>query len=200
MTDPSTRPPLRPLPVRVPPRLGEGTDSYLRRLARANHLKPSYLNALTSPRSNIGKPDITLLAQLAGRRPADLRRALSDAPGRPQPEQHKPADLREAGQSELIRGIDLLLALAPPRNGVPWRLAARRHGLRRKDLRRALQQQPVRRLARAVPADDTQRRRIRALAGAGRSTAQIWARMMDDHDTPLTYSAINAFLQRVRRM
>ncbi|MFF2147467.1 hypothetical protein [Kitasatospora sp. NPDC058190] len=69
MTEPSARPPLRPLPVRVPPRLGEGTDSYLRRLARANHLKPSYLNALTSPRSNIGKPDITLLAQLAGRRP-----------------------------------------------------------------------------------------------------------------------------------
>ncbi|MFF3598078.1 hypothetical protein [Kitasatospora indigofera] len=51
-----------------------------------------------------------------------------------------------------------------------------------------------------MPANDTQRRRIRALAGAGQSTAQIWARMMDEHDTPLTYSAINAFLQRVRRM
>ncbi|MGW3042725.1 hypothetical protein ACWC9T_22395 [Kitasatospora sp. NPDC001159] len=91
------------------------------------------------------------------------------------------------------------LASAQPRNGVPWRLVALRHGLRRKDLRRSLQQQPVRRLARAVPANDTQRRRIRALAGTGLSTAQIWARMMDDHDTPLTYNAINAFLQRTRR-
>ncbi|MFF2147466.1 hypothetical protein [Kitasatospora sp. NPDC058190] len=50
-----------------------------------------------------------------------------------------------------------------------------------------------------MPANDTQRRRIRALAGTGLSTAQIWARMMDDHDTPLTYNAINAFLQRTRR-
>ncbi|GAA2815649.1 hypothetical protein GCM10010441_45350 [Kitasatospora paracochleata] len=49
-----------------------------------------------------------------------------------------------------------------------------------------------------TPSDDTQRRRIRALAGAGRSTAQIWARMMDDHDIPLTYSAINAFLRAGR--
>ncbi|MFF2628668.1 hypothetical protein ACFVUN_23190 [Kitasatospora griseola] len=49
-----------------------------------------------------------------------------------------------------------------------------------------------------MPADDTQRRRIHALAGAGRSTAQIWARMMDDHNIPLTYSAINAFLRAGR--
>ncbi|MEU4303768.1 hypothetical protein [Kitasatospora aureofaciens] len=28
------------------------------------------------------------------------------------------------------------------------------------------------------------------------STAHIWARMMDDHDTPLTYTAINDFLRR----
>lgn len=33
---------LRPLPVRPRPKPGESTDSYVRRLARANHLKPSY--------------------------------------------------------------------------------------------------------------------------------------------------------------
>ncbi len=32
------------LPMRVRPNLGESTDSYIRRLARANHLRPSYLH------------------------------------------------------------------------------------------------------------------------------------------------------------
>ncbi|MFH9355610.1 hypothetical protein [Kitasatospora sp. NPDC017646] len=197
MTDTRVRPTLRPLPVRVAPRLGEGTDNYLRRLARANHLKPSYLNSLTSPRSSIGKPDITLLAQLTGRRPADLRRALCDAPGKPLPEQREPAGQHELPEKDLQRRLNLLFACAELRKGTPRRIVARRYKLHRRELRQAVQRQPPRRLARVIPDSDTQRRRIRALAGAGRSTAHIWARMMDDHDTPLTYSAINAFLARV---
>ncbi|MFE7838648.1 hypothetical protein ACFU53_22120 [Streptomyces sp. NPDC057474] len=43
---------LRLLPVRPRPRTGEGTDSYVRRLARANHLRPSYLR-----RYLVGFPD-----------------------------------------------------------------------------------------------------------------------------------------------
>ena len=37
--------PLAPLPIRPRPRRGETTESYARSLARANHLRPSYLRA-----------------------------------------------------------------------------------------------------------------------------------------------------------
>ena len=196
MTDMGARPTLRPLPVRVAPRLGEGTDNYLRRLARANHLKPSYLNTLASPRSNTGKPDIALLAQLAARRPADLLRALADAPGKPLPE---PVGQPEPPEDDFQRRIDLLFAYSDLRKGIPRQIIARRYKLHPRELRQSVQRQPPRRLTRFIPDDDTQRRRIRALAGAGRSTAYIWARMMDDHDTPLTNAAINDFLRRGRR-
>jgi hypothetical protein len=33
----------RPLPFRTTPVTGENTSSYVRRLARANHLRPAYL-------------------------------------------------------------------------------------------------------------------------------------------------------------
>ena len=199
VTDTGDRPTLRPLPVRVAPRLGEGTDNYLRRLARANHLKPSYLNTLASPRSNTGRPDITLLAQLAARRPADLRRALADAPGKPLPEQREPAGQPEPPEDDFQRRIDLLFAYSDLRKGIPLRIIARRYKLHPRELRQSVQRQPPRRLTRVIPDNDTQRRRIRALAGAGRSTAYIWARMMDDHDTPLTNAAISDFLRRGRR-
>jgi hypothetical protein len=39
---PEASPP-RPLPIRPRPVSGESPDSYLRRLARANHLRPGYL-------------------------------------------------------------------------------------------------------------------------------------------------------------
>ncbi|MGW4891372.1 hypothetical protein ACWEQL_03760 [Kitasatospora sp. NPDC004240] len=36
------------------------------------------------------------------------------------------------------------------------------------------------------------------MAADGLPTAGIWARMMDDHDTPLTYNGINTYLGRTR--
>jgi len=37
---------LQPLPIAARPRAGEGVESYIQRLARANHLRPSYLRRL----------------------------------------------------------------------------------------------------------------------------------------------------------
>ncbi|MEU4129675.1 hypothetical protein [Streptomyces wuyuanensis] len=68
------------LPVQVAPRLGEETDSFIRRLARANHLKPSYLHGyLCGPPFWFGKPQLDRLADATGRSPHALERALSDA-------------------------------------------------------------------------------------------------------------------------
>lgn len=42
--------PLAPLPIRVRPQRAETTESYARRLARANHLRPSYLRTFLCDR------------------------------------------------------------------------------------------------------------------------------------------------------
>jgi hypothetical protein len=54
---------LVPLPILVRPRSGETTGSYIRRLARANHLRPSYLHGfLAGPPTWFGRPRLERLA------------------------------------------------------------------------------------------------------------------------------------------
>lgn len=75
-------PRLTRLPIQVRPHLGEGTESFIRRLARANHLPYKYLLRVLCRRGSYGTPDLDLLAQATGRTVTNLRRALPDAPGR----------------------------------------------------------------------------------------------------------------------
>ncbi|MEU9339382.1 hypothetical protein AB0D49_40630 [Streptomyces sp. NPDC048290] len=100
----------------------------------------------------------------------------------------------------MTRGVDLLFATTDLYNrGIPLRLAAQRYKFRRRDLRRNLQQEKPRRLSRNIPRWDTTRRElIRAMAASGHTTTEIWALMMDEHDAPLTYSGLNAFLAQER--
>ncbi|MFE0732980.1 hypothetical protein ACFW2X_33050 [Streptomyces antibioticus] len=82
-TDSHSQPPrLSRLPIQVRPRLGEGTESLIRRLARANHLPYKYLLRVLCRRGSYGTPDLDLLAQVTGQTVTNLRRALPDAPGR----------------------------------------------------------------------------------------------------------------------
>ncbi|MFF9819849.1 TniQ family protein [Streptomyces sp. NPDC014006] len=76
-TDAGDRP--RLLPVRPRPKAGETTDSYVRRLARANHLKPSYLRGYLVGPPDYGqgkRPRADRLAAVTGRRQNMLERAL----------------------------------------------------------------------------------------------------------------------------
>ncbi len=69
---------LRPLPIRVRPRPAETVASYVVRLARANHLEPSYLHAyLCGPPDWHGAADLQRLAVLCGRPVAVLQRTLT---------------------------------------------------------------------------------------------------------------------------
>ena len=71
--------PEAPLPVRPRPRQGETADSYLRRLAAANHLRFSYLRRyLATPRGSYGPVDPGRLAALAGREPHAILRAFPE--------------------------------------------------------------------------------------------------------------------------
>jgi hypothetical protein len=68
-----------PLPIRPRPRRGETTESYARRLARANHLRPSYLRAfLCDPPRRTGAIRPWRLAAISGRSVPALQHALAD--------------------------------------------------------------------------------------------------------------------------
>ncbi|MEF3115213.1 TniQ family protein [Streptomyces chrestomyceticus] len=74
------------MPVNVRPRLGETTIHYVQRLARANHLKPSYLiSILTTPtNTKTHKVKLDRLATLSGRSTDVLKNTLANtAPPRP---------------------------------------------------------------------------------------------------------------------
>jgi hypothetical protein len=71
--------PLAPLPIRVRPQRAETTESYARRLARANHLRPSYLRTfLCDPPRHTGAIRPWRLAVISGRSVRALEHALAD--------------------------------------------------------------------------------------------------------------------------
>jgi predicted nucleic acid-binding Zn ribbon protein len=68
---------IRPLPVKVRPRGGEGVRSFIVRLAHANHLIPGYLRMfLCEPPDHRGIPSWSRLAAVTGRDPDFLRITL----------------------------------------------------------------------------------------------------------------------------
>jgi len=80
-----------PLPIRPRPAPGEPVSSYIRRLAIANHLRPSYLHGyLAGPPDYLRAIQPERLAALSGRTVAVLERTLAgltrparDTPGHP---------------------------------------------------------------------------------------------------------------------
>jgi hypothetical protein len=70
-----------PLPIKVKPRPGEHYTSYIRRLAQANHLRPSLLRAYVNTDAYAAKGfRIDRLAALASRPVAALEHALTGLP------------------------------------------------------------------------------------------------------------------------
>ncbi|MEV0903141.1 hypothetical protein [Actinoplanes sp. NPDC049802] len=91
----------RRLPIQVPLRPGETPESFVRRLAIANHLRPSYLRSyLTDPPGPLGAIQLWRLAAVTDRTEAELMRVmpgLQPAPTRtPQPRRRKDVDLPTA--------------------------------------------------------------------------------------------------------
>jgi hypothetical protein len=70
-----------PLPITVKPRTGEHYTSYIRRLAQANHLRPSLLRAFVNADAYAAKGfRIDRLAALAARPVRALEHALTGLP------------------------------------------------------------------------------------------------------------------------
>jgi hypothetical protein len=80
------RRPAPPVPVRPGPRRGQTADSYLRRLADANHLRFTYLRRyLARPEGSYGPIDPGRIAALAGRELPAILHALPDLAPSPRP-------------------------------------------------------------------------------------------------------------------
>jgi hypothetical protein len=82
----------RPLPIRPRPGAGDSVASYIRRLARANHLRPNYLRRhLRRPPGTDKTIDLQRFAAVAGRTTSALEYALADLDGAPPPPTPSPA-------------------------------------------------------------------------------------------------------------
>jgi transposase len=75
----------RALPIRPRPQAGETPASYIRRLARANHLRTAYLNRYLRDPGQPGQVRLDWLAALAARPVTSLERAFTGTPQRHRP-------------------------------------------------------------------------------------------------------------------
>ncbi|MCA1221896.1 TniQ family protein [Streptomyces sp. 8L] len=198
---------VRPLPVRLRPKTGESTDSYIRRLARANHLKPSYLRGylVGPPDYGSGKrPRPDRLAAITGRRQDVLERALPDLvrQKRAQPDKPKRRVTRLADKPALFAAI----RKDAQAEQLPVSHLAKRHHVSQATVRQALKSPtpPPRKKRppivgpakeRVGPIIDAVLREY-AAAHAGRfpTVREVWEKLLDDHDATVSYGTVHRYM------
>ena len=126
-----------PLPVRVRPAAGESVESYIRRLARANHLRPSLLQVyVRSPGVPTGAVRLPRLAAASGSTLAALTGTLTGLPpasGRHRP---PPRESQAGRKTRLFRVIrddaaqGMSIQLQPPSRAPPPSPPGTRHASR----------------------------------------------------------------------
>jgi hypothetical protein len=203
---------LRPLPVQPRPKAGETVDSYIRRLAQANHLKPSYLRGyLTGPPDYLGRPRPARLAVLTGRSQALLERTLADlvSPDRIQ-RVERPAPTRIVTRSADKPALFAAIRRDALEENLSIRKLADRHHVHRRTIVQALASPtPPPRKPRTVrdrPALDPIRSAIDAMldeydalqADQPPTARLIWERLLDEHDATVCYATVQGYLARRR--
>jgi hypothetical protein len=195
-----------PLPVRPRPRQGETADSYLRRLAAANHLRFSYLRRyLSTPRGSYGPIDARGLAGLAGRKPHAVLRAFPEL---------GPAALRQAKTGRRYTREEIQHAYAAKHEryavirrdfdaGMSERTIERKHHAGRRTIIKALDSAdpPARKKIHREPtALKGLHDRIDAMieADPAIATAAIWQRLADEHGTTVAYPTLRTYVTRRR--
>lgn len=191
-----------PLPVRTRPRQGETADTYLRRLAAANHLRFSYLRRyLAMPPGSYGTIDARGLAVLAGRRPHAILRAF--------PELGPPA-LRHARTGRRYTREEIQHAYAAKQvtyaeirrdldAGMSERAIERKHHVGRRTIIKALSSPdpPARKKIHREPAAlNGLRPYIDAMIDADPAiaTATIWQRLADDNGATVAYPTLRTYV------
>jgi len=189
-----------PLPVRLRPCLGESADSYIRRLARANHLKPSFLHCyLSGPPQWFARPLLEHLATVAGHSPEALERALADASalgGTNRPRRRLPR------KNPFTRHQDLAHRIAQEAlKGTQIRTLAKRYNLRCWDIRFALETPRLTTTETGQLADPITGELadlIESMISRNLNKRQIWTELMDHHDYLVKYHSIRHYIDYTR--
>jgi len=189
---------LSPLPVRPRPAAGEPVSSYVRRLAIANHLRPSYLHGyLAGPPAYLHGIRPERLAALSGRTVAALDQALAGLTRYP-PRQPSRSVIRAADKPDLFAAIR-----RDAQDGHSIRALAARHRVHRRTIRQALAD-PVPPPRKQVPlrgyALDRLHGAIMAMLDAepGLSVRHAWERLLDEHDAAVSYATVRDYVMRLR--
>jgi hypothetical protein len=196
MTADAAQPGPRPLPVQVRPRHGETAYSYLRRLARANHLRPSYLHALVRSTAYNGAVRADWLAALSGRPARALQHTLTGLDRRPGTGRHLAMTGRAAAAGNDTEAFAAIRRDAAADPAVPVRVLAARHRVPRNAVIQALTPPDSRQARQPYPALAHARDHIDAwLTGEpGMSSYMIWQRLIDEHDAEVSYATVNTYI------
>ena len=187
---------LTPLPLRPRPVAGEPVSSYVRRLARANHLRPSYLHGyLAGPPDYLHGIQPGRLAALSGRTVTVLERTLAGlgkhARGTPsQPSRPITRDADKPAKFAAIR--------RDAQNGLSIRALAARYRVHRRTIRQALADPvpPPRKQPHRASALDRLHDPIIAMLTTEPSLdiRQVWERLVDDHDAEISYARVRDYI------
>lgn len=201
MVTPDDGPLPPPLPVRVRPVAGETAESYIRRLAQANHLRPSLLQVyVRNPDVPIGAIRLRRLAAVSGSTRTALAFALTGLTpaSRRQLPSPSPAESQAARKARLfgiIRDDDA--------RGMSIRQIAARHHIHRRMVRQALAEPagppPRKRGTRPAPAISPIQDVLDKLADQPLTVWEIWTTVTDQHDSGASYTAIRDYI-RSRRL
>jgi hypothetical protein len=186
---------LRTLPIDVRPRVGESVEGYIRRLARANHLRPSYLyQHLCIPQHHNGTLQPGLLAEITGRPLTVLERVMPALC--PHPPAPAPPPKRLSTKS--LDRIRIYAAIRrDAETGHSIRALAALHHVHRRTVCHALTglaPAPRKQLPRRRRAVDHVRAHIDAMMAQGLNAREIWEKIFDDHDTGISYSSIRTYV------
>lgn len=198
-----TAPPVSVLPITVRPVAGERPETYLRRLAAANHLRPSYLRRFAAgPPDWEGRIQPARLAALSGR-PVELLRRTLVGLGRPAPAAAQPRPQRaHPDRSALYAAIRTVSTES--RNYMTQReLAATFHvavTTVSKALHGAVPPTSRKRPQSTVPVQRPFTHVTDALLSAhpNMQAIEIWERIIDTTDIKVSYSTVRRYVSATR--
>lgn len=194
---------IAPLPRPVRPQHGETAESFIHRLAHANHLRPTYLRSCLTQSGGPGPIQLDELAALTGRAPAALTRLFPElAPRQRTPGRTRDTAAKKAANDHRKRQLFATIT-ADVEAGMSHRAIATKHHVSRQTIRKALHHQvpPPRKKIHRRPAA------LHDLAGhidamletePTTKTIEIWRRLHDEHDATPSYGAVRVYVSTYR--
>ncbi|WP_280468908.1 TniQ family protein [Nocardia cyriacigeorgica] len=196
-----------PLPVHLRPEPGETAESFVIRMAIANHLRPSYLRRYLTPgRYGTGCIEPAKLAAVSGRTLPALMRMFPELAERRRPKRQGTTQARrEAKQrNESIKQALYVIIRRDADKGLSGREIQRKHNVGYRTVRAALtlETPPPRENYRARERTSIQplAPHIAAILEAtpDATVQDVWNQLLDQHHAEISYSSLRHYLAELR--